>query len=82
MTRSRKSSSRRTHLRPLTLHLKKLTQVKKRAFLCGCEAISVGSLRWTGEAGCHRGAPTRVYGAKACEGGFGGFGSKPPPKFK
>ncbi|WVZ63759.1 hypothetical protein U9M48_013366 [Paspalum notatum var. saurae] len=22
----------------------------------------------------------RVHGAKACEGGFGGFGSKPPPK--
>ncbi|WVZ75552.1 hypothetical protein U9M48_023592 [Paspalum notatum var. saurae] len=38
-------------------------------------------LRWTGEAGCHRGAPTRVHGAKTCEGGFGGFGSKPPPKF-
>ncbi|WVZ70984.1 hypothetical protein U9M48_019611 [Paspalum notatum var. saurae] len=39
-------------------------------------------LRWTGEAGCHRGAPTPVHGVKACERGFGGFGSKPPPKFR
>ena len=38
--------------------------------------------RWTAEAGCHCGAPTRVHGAKAFEGGFGGFSSKPPPKFK